>query len=95
MSDVGDIGEEAIGAVTFTRSHGAGFAEACRLYLSRRGITEHELPLFYCRLSEALLHRGSHEDASRSHGDAPRPSADGIPAVARMPPRLRRVGRNC
>jgi tetratricopeptide (TPR) repeat protein len=63
VSDVGEIYEEAIGAAAFTRGHGVGFAEACRLYLARRGIAEHELPLFYCRLSEALLHRGCREDA--------------------------------
>ena len=63
MSDVGEIYEEAIGATAFTRGHGVGFAEACRLYLARHGIADHELPLFYCRLSEALLHRGCREDA--------------------------------
>ena len=63
MSDVGEICEEAIGAAAFSRRAGVGFAEACRLYLAHHKIAEHELPLFYCRLSEALLRKGCREDA--------------------------------
>ncbi len=63
MNDVGEIYEAAIGAGAFSRSPGVGFAEACRLYLARREVPEHEIPQFYHRLTVALLHRGCREQA--------------------------------
>jgi capsular polysaccharide transport system permease protein len=63
VNDVGEICEAAIGVGPFSRSTGAGLAEACRLYLARREVPEHEIPQFYCRLTEALFHKGCREQA--------------------------------
>lgn len=61
MSDIGEIRTEAIDADALGR--GSGFFDACRRYLADRNIPEQEFPLFYCRLSETLLHRGHRENA--------------------------------
>ena len=42
---------------------GVGFVEACRRYLTRYNVADQDLPLFYSRLSEALLHQGRREEA--------------------------------
>ena len=66
MSIVGEICEKAINAGSLSGTSGIPFVEACRLYLAHCDIPEHEQPSFYCRLSEALFHRGRHEDAVES-----------------------------
>jgi tetratricopeptide (TPR) repeat protein len=63
VSDIDEICEEAIGAAPLPGDAGAGFLEACRRHLAHSQIPEHELPAFYCRLSEALLHRGYRKEA--------------------------------
>ena len=63
MSDVGNICEEAIGTAASSHAAGVGFIEACRHYVAQRGLPENHLSAFYCRLSEALMHRGRSEDA--------------------------------
>jgi tetratricopeptide (TPR) repeat protein len=63
LSIVGEICEEAINAGSLPGASGIPFVEACRLYLTHGTIPEHERPSFYCRLSEALLHRGRRDDA--------------------------------
>ena len=64
MSNIGEIFEEAIAGAAFSRGPGISFAEACCRYLAHRKIPDDELPLFYCRLSEALLHRQCREEAA-------------------------------
>jgi capsular polysaccharide transport system permease protein len=61
VNDIGEIGAGALDADELGR--GSGFLDACRRYLADRGIPEQEFPLFYCRLSETLLHRGNPERA--------------------------------
>jgi tetratricopeptide (TPR) repeat protein len=63
LSGVNEISEEAIGAAAFSCAAGAGLLDACRLYIAQHEIPSHKLPVFYCRLGEALLHNGRREDA--------------------------------
>jgi tetratricopeptide (TPR) repeat protein len=63
VSNAGQIWEEAIGAAAFSSGSGVSFPEACRRYLAQREVPQHEFPTFYCRLGEALLHKGRREDA--------------------------------
>jgi ABC-type polysaccharide/polyol phosphate export permease/Flp pilus assembly protein TadD len=59
---VHDFGEICDGPIA-DGAPGVGFVEASRRYLARRDITDRDLPQFYGRLSEALLHQGRHEEA--------------------------------
>jgi capsular polysaccharide transport system permease protein len=63
VRDVIEICEEAIGAATFSCAAGVGLLEACRVYLDQHKVPNHKLPIFYCRLGEALLHNGRRDDA--------------------------------
>jgi ABC-type polysaccharide/polyol phosphate export permease/Flp pilus assembly protein TadD len=63
VTNVDEIDAEAMGEAAFSRASGIGLLEACRHYLAHRKIPERELPRFYGRLSEALLHKGRREDA--------------------------------
>lgn len=63
MSDVDQLHEQALRDAAFSRASGRGFLEACRQYVEHRGIADNELPGFYRRLGEALLHKGRNEDA--------------------------------
>jgi ABC-type polysaccharide/polyol phosphate export permease/Flp pilus assembly protein TadD len=58
MSELAEISETTIG-----EAGGDGLLEACRLYIARARIPAAELPTFYARLGEALLHKGRREDA--------------------------------
>jgi ABC-type polysaccharide/polyol phosphate export permease/Flp pilus assembly protein TadD len=66
VTDLDEIFGAAIDAGAFSRSRGARLAEACRLYLARHEVPEDEIPQFYCRLSEALLHKGYRDEAVES-----------------------------
>jgi capsular polysaccharide transport system permease protein len=57
MSELAEICEKAVGNAD------TGLLEACRLSAVRRRLSAPELPAFYARLSEALLHNGRREDA--------------------------------
>ena len=63
MTDFDEICEEAIG-IARPLGAAADFIEACRVYLARRKIPEDEFSIFFGRLSEALLHRGSRDHAA-------------------------------
>lgn len=63
VSDVDQSCEQALREAAFSRASGVGFLEACRRYVAQRKIADRELPRFYCRLGEALLHQGRREDA--------------------------------
>jgi capsular polysaccharide transport system permease protein len=64
VSDIDDICEEAISGAAFSRAdRRGGFIAACRQYIALREISDRQLPDFYCRLAEALLHRYHREDA--------------------------------
>ena len=63
MSDVDQLHEQALRDAAFSRASGRGFLEACRQYVEHRRIADNELPGFYRRLGEALLHKGRNEDA--------------------------------
>jgi capsular polysaccharide transport system permease protein len=63
VNELDEICEAATGDSALTGVSGVGFAEACRVYLARRNVSEHDIPLFYSRLGEALLHRGRHHEA--------------------------------
>ena len=41
----------------------ADFIKACRRYLAQRKFPEDKFSIFFCRLSEALLHRGWRDHA--------------------------------
>src|SRR5438128_9693590 len=56
-SDTGEIRLMAIGAAL------SGDLEACRLRLGRGDLSDHERAVCYCRLSEALYHRESFDEA--------------------------------
>lgn len=62
MTKLDEICEAAIGAAG-SLGTAVDFIEACRLYLAQHEIPEYEFPIFYGRLSEALLHRGRREHA--------------------------------
>jgi hypothetical protein len=57
LSDLGEIRQSVIGAAA------VGDLDACRLYLGRRDIPNHERAWIYCRLSEAFYHKGSRDVA--------------------------------
>ena len=57
MSDIGEIRQSAIGAAS------AGDLEACRFYLGRQDVPDHERAWIYCQLSESLYHKGSRDVA--------------------------------
>jgi capsular polysaccharide transport system permease protein len=57
VSEFGEICKSAAGAT------GVDLLEACRLDIARRQLSTPELPAFYARLSEALLHGGRCEEA--------------------------------
>lgn len=61
MRDIGEICQATIDTAELTL--GGAFVEACGRYLADRKVPEHQLPGFYCRLSEALLHKERHQDA--------------------------------
>jgi ABC-type polysaccharide/polyol phosphate export permease/Flp pilus assembly protein TadD len=63
VSNVGQIHEQALRDAAFSRASGRSFFEACRQYVEHQKIADDELPGFYCRLGEALLHRGRNQDA--------------------------------
>jgi capsular polysaccharide transport system permease protein len=63
VNEFGEICESMIGGGAFSRDSGIGFGEACRRYIARYNIPEQELPPFYSRLSEALLHKGRRQEA--------------------------------
>jgi capsular polysaccharide transport system permease protein len=63
VSDVDELHEQALRDAAFSRASGGGFLEACRQYVEHRKISGDQLPGFYGRLGEALLHKGRHEDA--------------------------------
>src|SRR6266851_2458875 len=56
-SDTGEIRQMAIGAAV------SGDLEACRLGLDCGDLSDHERAVRYCRLSEALYHRESFDEA--------------------------------
>ena len=62
MTELDEICETAIGDA---RDRGAAtdFIEACRRYFVRRKVRQDELPLYYCRLGEVLLHRADRDHA--------------------------------
>jgi len=59
---VSDLGEICAGSVA-GGDRGVGFVEVCRRYLAQYNIADNDLPRFYGRLSEALLHQGRREEA--------------------------------
>jgi capsular polysaccharide transport system permease protein len=63
LSDLRESCDEAITAGDLSGAVGVRLLEACRLYLAQHKVPEHERPSFYCRLSEALFHKGNREDA--------------------------------
>jgi len=62
VTELDEICETAIGDA---RDRGAAtdFIEACRRYFVRRKVRQDELPLYYCRLGEVLLHRADRDHA--------------------------------
>jgi ABC-type polysaccharide/polyol phosphate export permease/Flp pilus assembly protein TadD len=63
VSEFAEVCERVIGGESFSRDPGVGFGEACRLYIARCNIPQDDVPLFYSRLSEALLHKGQRQEA--------------------------------
>jgi tetratricopeptide (TPR) repeat protein len=62
VTDIDEIWEEAIdGALSLGAT--ADFINACRRYLAQRKFPEDKFSIFFCRLGEALLHRGWGEHA--------------------------------
>ena len=57
MSDLGEIRQSVIGAAS------VGDLEACRVYLGRRDVPDHERASIYCQLSEVLYHKGNRDVA--------------------------------
>jgi capsular polysaccharide transport system permease protein len=63
VNEFGEICERVIGGGAFSREPGVSFVEACRFYIARCNISEDEVPQFYGRLSETLLHKGRRQEA--------------------------------
>jgi ABC-type polysaccharide/polyol phosphate export permease/Flp pilus assembly protein TadD len=63
VSDIGEICDEAIGEAASSGAAGPEFVEACHRYVAQYKVPEDNLPIFFCRLSEALLHRGCSDEA--------------------------------
>jgi tetratricopeptide (TPR) repeat protein len=57
LSGIGEIRQSMIDAASM------GDLEACRSYLGRRDVPDHERAWIYCQLSEALYHQGSRDVA--------------------------------
>jgi ABC-type polysaccharide/polyol phosphate export permease/Flp pilus assembly protein TadD len=57
LSDIGQIRQSVISAAS------VGDLDGCRSYLGGRDVPNHERASIYCRLSEALYHKGSRDDA--------------------------------
>jgi ABC-type polysaccharide/polyol phosphate export permease/Flp pilus assembly protein TadD len=57
LSDIGQIRQSVISAAS------EGDLEGCRSYLGGRDVPNHERASIYCRLSEALYHKGSRDYA--------------------------------
>jgi capsular polysaccharide transport system permease protein len=57
LSDLGEICHSVMGAAS------AGDLGACRFYLERQDVPNHQRASIYCQLSEALYHKGSREVA--------------------------------
>src|SRR6516165_9262473 len=57
LSDLGEICHSVMGAAS------AGDLGACRLYLERQDVTNHQRAWIYCQLSEAVYHKGSRDVA--------------------------------
>ncbi len=65
MKELDEI-SDAIAAFAFTDAIGVDRLGGFRRYLALRKVPEHQIPDCYCRLSEALLHRGCSEEAAES-----------------------------
>ena len=63
MNEFDEICMAATDDGALARASGGCFVEACRVYLARCNVPEHQIPLFYCRLSEAMLHKGRRLEA--------------------------------
>lgn len=63
MSDISEIYGKAIDAAAVSRAAGVDVLETCHRYLAQHELPGHQLPVFYCRLGEKLLHNGRPEDA--------------------------------
>jgi tetratricopeptide (TPR) repeat protein len=65
MDELGEIAE-AIAVFAFIDAVGVDRLDAFRRHLAQRNVPEHWIADCYCRLSEALLHRGYGEEAAKS-----------------------------
>jgi tetratricopeptide (TPR) repeat protein len=62
VQELDEIYETAIGPALALGDR-PDFIEACRHYLSQNEVQQDEFPLFFCRLGEALFHRGERDRA--------------------------------